>query len=86
MLSETLVSIKRDGHSTPCDGSDAETVHDGAASQHSAFVHHPCLWKADSALLANGSLELATALAKQVIVSGCRSHIQGGIMLSRCPV
>ena len=86
MLSETLVSVKRDAHSTPCAESHAETVRDGAVSQHSAFVHHPCLWKADSALLANGSLALATALARQLIVSECRSYIQHGIILSRCPV
>ncbi len=52
----------------PCGVSHAEIGHGGAASQHTASVHYPRLWKADSAVLAGGSLAHATVVTSHMII------------------
>ncbi len=47
--------------SLPFGESHVAIEHAAAVDQHSAFVHHLCLWQAGSALLADDSLEHATA-------------------------
>ena len=55
-------------NNVPCGVSRAEIGHGGAASQHTASVHHPCLWRADSAVLVGGSLARATAVTTHMIL------------------
>ncbi len=55
-------------YKVPYGGSHAEIGHGGAASQHTASVHHPGLWTADSAVLACGSLAHATAVTRHMIL------------------
>lgn len=52
----------------PYGGSRAEIGHGGAASQHTASVHHPCLWTADSAVPAGASLAHATAVTTHMML------------------
>jgi len=67
-------------YNVPYGGSHAEIGRGGAASQHTASVRHPCLWIADSAVLAGGSLAHATAVTTHMILL-IREHVLTCLML-----